>query len=142
MERSVNVANDVGKTNDTITESVDTQSLLTISSLRMDVRGLRKENERLRLQLEELRAVLNIASITKIFNELAPISIHHRYFMGKYRQKILFEVVTRYNSCMYVETTNIIDYKVVANIIRRIGNECNEGILKTSSGDTICFGGG
>ena len=123
-------------------DTVDMQCLLTIGGLRMDVGRLRRENEHLRAQLEEIYAVLNTAHITKIFNELAPISIHHRYFTGKYRQKILLEVITRYNSCMYGETVIGIDYKVVANIIRRIGNECSAGTLKTSSGDTICFGGG
>lgn len=120
----------------------DPQCLMTIGSLRMETRELRNENEYLRTQSDALQAVLNVASITKLFNKVAPGSVYHRYFMGRHRRQILLEVITRYNSCMDAELMATCDTKVVANIMRRIGNECRDGVLRTSFGDTIYFDGG
>lgn len=131
---------------------MDSQCTLTIGRLRAEVRELQTQNAYLKSEVDTLQTILHVAEITKIFDSVAPGCVYHRYFNGAYRQQILTEIIARYCSTQtsnhdYIsmelsQNKSTVDAKRIAHIMRAVGNECRDGILKTSFGSTISFDGG
>lgn len=117
----------------------NSQLLLTVASLRMEVAELRRENKSLAARNEDLENRMKIAEITKLFRNLAPISVYRRYFLGSYQGHILRELIARYSNA---DVPGEIDLRVLKHNLNRIGAECMTGVLRTFDGAEICFRGG
>ena len=122
-----------------VTTDNGSQLLLTIAHLRMEVAELRRENKSLGARNAVLEERMKIIEITKQFNKFAEVSVYRRFFLGRYSNELLHELISRY---LFADIPGDIDLKVLKHNINRIGEECAKGYLRTHNGSELWFRGG
>jgi hypothetical protein len=119
--------------------SSDPMLIVQNASLRMEVKDLTKQISQLTSELTDLKTIMYVCDLTKIYNELAPRSIYRGIFTGSYRTVILHELIARYQ---FTGVGGAVDRAVVIRILNSMGREAlGEGLI-TYTGDKIELSGG